>query len=185
MRANAPARMVARHWRSVGAAHEAEWLVLQRVVVLGPGGSGKSTFARSLSEKTGIPCTELDAVFWSADLQPTSRDEWASVQERLCAGDAWILDGDLGPYDVVDVRLSYADTVVLLDLSTCRCAWRALRRSRQRLDFWAWLLTWRRRYRPKLVRSIAANAPDARLLVVHHPAEVERLVREWDDIAGH
>lgn len=157
---------------------------MKRVVVLGPGGSGKSTFARSLSEKTGIRRTELDAVFWSADLQPTSPDEWASVQERLCVPDAWILDGDLGPYDVVEVRLERADAVVLLDVPTWRCAWRALRRSRERLDFWAWLLTWRRRYRPRLVRSIAENAPNARLFVVHRPAEAERLVEEWDDIAS-
>lgn len=101
---------------------------MKRVVVLGPGGSGKSTFARTLSERTGIPRTELDSVFWSADLRPTPPDEWSLIQQRLCAPDAWILDGDLGPYDVVEVRLRHADAVVLLDLPTWRCAWRALRR---------------------------------------------------------
>ena len=37
------------------------------------------------------------------------------------------MDGDLGPYDVLDVRLQAADTVVFLDFSPLRCAWRALR----------------------------------------------------------
>jgi hypothetical protein len=31
------------------------------------------------------------------------------VQERLAAKDGWIMDGDLGPYDVVEVRLRAAD----------------------------------------------------------------------------
>lgn len=156
----------------------------KRVVVLGPGGSGKSTFARSLSEQTGIRCTELDSVFWSADLRPTLPTDWAAIQERLCQPDAWILDGDLGPYDIVDVRLQHADAVVVFDLPTWRCAWGALRRSRARLDFWRWLLTWRRRYRPKLIKSIRENAPAARLLLVRDLQEADRLVVDWDDLTA-
>jgi adenylate kinase family enzyme len=41
-----------------------------RVVVLGPGAAGKSTFARSVAEATGVKYVELDAVFWSPELQP-------------------------------------------------------------------------------------------------------------------
>jgi hypothetical protein len=48
------------------------------------------------------------------------------------------MDGDFGPYDVLDVRLQAADTVVFLDFSPARCAWRAVRRSRERADFWWW-----------------------------------------------
>ena len=152
---------------------------MERVVVLGPGGAGKSTFARSLGERTGIPWVELDADFWSADLEPTPPADWVRRQEELCAPRRWILDGDLGPYDVLDVRLRHADAVVLLDLPTWRCAWRAARRSRPRLDFWRWLLTWRRRYRPRLRRSIAQHAPNARLLVARRPADVADLLAQW------
>ena len=37
---------------------------MQRVLVMGSSGSGKSTFARRLSEMTGIPFVSLDALFW-------------------------------------------------------------------------------------------------------------------------
>lgn len=158
---------------------------MKRVVVLGPGGSGKSTFARSLAEKTGIPCTELDSIFWSHDLRPTPPDAWAEVQHRLCAADAWILDGDLGPYDALAARLPRADAVVLFDVPTWRCAWRALRRSRQRLDFWRWLFTWRRRYRPKLIATVAEHAPTARLVIIRHPSEAARLVASEPSAAEH
>ena len=147
--------------------------VLVRLVVLGPGAAGKSTFASELSEATGIPRTELDEVFWSSDLESTDPAEWTQIQKRLTSGDRWILDGDLGPYDVLEARLRRADTIVLLDTQTWRCAWRALRRSRERRDFWRWLLTWRRVYRPQLMEAIAIHAGAAELLIATTPNEVK------------
>jgi uridine kinase len=156
-------------------------VLVRRVVVLGPGGSGKSTFARALSAQTGIPCTDLDSIYWSSDLEPMPAEQWVRVQQRLCAAPSWILDGDLGPYDVVQERLKHADAVVLLDLPTWRCSWRAVRRSRERLDFWLWLLSWRWRYRPTLMRTIAEHAAGAPLLVAHSPAEAASLLAHWGE----
>jgi adenylate kinase family enzyme len=144
------------------------------VVVLGNGASGKSRFARDLSAATGIEHTELDSVFWSGDLVATPPDEWARRQAELASRDRWILDGDLGPYDVLEVRLRRADTVVLFDVPTLVCAWRAVRRSRQRRDFWRWLLTWRRRFRPAILAAVERHAPGATLLVVRGRADRDR-----------
>jgi adenylate kinase family enzyme len=151
---------------------------VRRLVILGPGASGKSTLARALAGATGLPLVELDQVFWSEGLDPTPRERWIEVQRDLAAKDTWILDGDLGPYDALDVRLRRADTVVMLDLPTWRCAVRALRRSRERLDFWRWLLTWRRRYRPKLMQAIEEHAPDSELLLIHNRRDLERVTAE-------
>jgi adenylate kinase family enzyme len=144
----------------------------RRILVLGNGGSGKSTFGRALSAETGIPLTELDKVFWSADLQPTPPEEWRERQVALTAADEWILDGDLGPYDQLDVRLAGANTIVLFDLPTRVCAWRAFRRSRQRLDFWRWLLTWRRRSLPLIRTAISLHAPSAELIVIRNQRDL-------------
>ena len=143
---------------------------------MGPGGAGKSTFGARLGEVTGLPVVELDKAFWGPGLVPTPPDEWATVQEELVARPDWILDGDLGPYDVLEPRLRAADTVILLDLSRWRCAWRALRRSRERADFWRWLWTWRRKYRPKLLRSIAVHAGGADVCILRGPREPERFM---------
>lgn len=147
---------------------------MKRIVVLGRGASGKSVFSHALSEATGIPCIELDEVFWSADLHPMAPDAWRRLQRDLVEADSWILDGDLGPYDAPEVRLSRADVVVFFDVNLAVCAWRALRRSRERLDFWKWIVTWRVRYRPPLLQAIRASAANAELLVVKNQRDCER-----------
>ena len=91
------------------------------------------------------------------------------------AGDGWIADGDLGPYDAVGVRLGLADAVVVLDVAVWRCAWRSLRRSREHLDYWRWLLSWHRRWRPRLLEAVAAH-PDVELFVVKTAVEQRLLV---------
>jgi len=149
-----------------------------RIVVLGPGAAGKSTFARRLSASTGVRATELDSVFWSEDLQPLAPNEWQRVQLELTADESWILDGDLGPHDVLETRLSRADTVVLFDPSPIRCVWRALRRAREQREFWIWLVTWRRREKPRILAAIAQHAAMARLELVTSDAETERLLRD-------
>jgi predicted kinase len=98
---------------------------MKRVVLIGPGASGKSTLAVQLGETMGLPVIELDKLFWRAGLVATPRDEWVKVQQRLVEKDQWIMDGDLGPFDAVEVRLRAADTIILLDFSLVRCAWRA------------------------------------------------------------
>jgi len=154
-----------------------------RLIVLGPGAAGKSTFARKLGAATGVRTTELDSVFWSADLQPLAPDEWQRVQLELTDAESWILDGDLGPHDVLETRLARADTVVLFDPSPIRCAWRALRRAREQREFWIWLVTWRRREKPRILAAIAQHAPLARLELVTTDAEAERLLGELSGVS--
>jgi adenylate kinase family enzyme len=142
-----------------------------RVVVLGPGGAGKTTFARRLAARTGAELVEIDNVFWQPGLVPLSLAEWERRQVDIFAGDHWVADGDLGPYDALDVRLRRADAVVLFDVPLWRCVWRSWRRSRQRLDYWQWMLTWHRRSRPGLLTAIARH-PQARLRIVRRATDI-------------
>jgi hypothetical protein len=111
-----------------------------------------------LSQLTGIPLVELDKHYWSAAMRPRSHDDWSSMQEDLVSARRWILDGDLGPFDVLDVRLAAADTIIVLDFAFVRCAWRAVRRSREAADFWSWVWHYRRRSTPLIRESIRAHA---------------------------
>jgi adenylate kinase family enzyme len=150
---------------------------VNRVVVLGRGAAGKSTAARRLGRVAGSPVIELDEHFWRPGLVPTPPDEWARVQRELASTERWIMDGDLGPYDVLGVRLARADTVLVLDFSFPRCAWRAVRRSRERADFWWWVLTWRRRSRPALLAAVREFALAATVYRLRTPRGLERLLQ--------
>jgi nicotinamide riboside kinase len=151
---------------------------MKRVVILGRGASGKSTLARRLGEITGLPVIELDKAFWGARLLATPRDQWVVLQEKLAAEDGWIMDGDLGPYDAVEIRLRAADTIILLDFSFICCAWRAVRRSRERADFWLWLVTYRFQSRPILMQVIATHAASVNLRVLRDPRSLRRFVAD-------
>ena len=149
---------------------------MKRVVILGRGASGKSTLARRLGEITGLPLVELDQIFWRPGLAATPRDEWVTAQELLVAKDEWIIDGDLGQFDVVETRLRAADTVIFLDFSLLCCAHRAIRRSRERSDFWWWVLAYRWQSRPILLKAIAEYAPSAELRVFRDPDSLQQFI---------
>jgi adenylate kinase family enzyme len=151
---------------------------LKRVLIIGPGASGKSTLARQLAEITGLPVIELDKVFWRPGLVETPRDEWVVLLQKLVGEAEWIMDGDLGPYDAIEVRLRAADSVIFLDFSLVRCAWRALRRSRERIDFWLWLLRYRRHSRPLLLKAISAHAATAAVYFLRDPTAVKGFVAD-------
>ena len=137
----------------------------------------------TLRELTGLPVIELDKAFWRPGLAARPRDEWIKTQQKLVEEERWIVDGDLGPYDAVEVRLRAADTIILLDFSFARCAWRTLRRGRERADFWRWLVAYRWRSRPMLMEAIAKHAPGADVYVMRNPRALTRLVAKLAEMA--
>src|SRR3954467_1913660 len=98
----------------------------RRVVVTGMAGSGKSTFSRALSARTGLPVIHLDVHYWKPGWVEPSEDEWREKQRSLLAGEAWIADGNYN--DTLDLQLRRAETVVLLETSWWICAARAFAR---------------------------------------------------------
>jgi len=151
---------------------------MKRVVILGRGGSGKTTLARQLGDITGLPVVELDKIFWRSGLFPTPHAEWIELQQTLIRKENWVLDGDLGPYDAVGVRLHAADTIILLDFSFFRCAWRVLRRAPERADFWRWLLDYRRQSMPRLREAISRHAPKAEVHFLRNPKAVTEFIAD-------
>ena len=97
------------------------------MAVVGPGGAGKSTFATELGRLTDLPVIHLDHHYWRPGWVETSAAEWRPVQERLIAGDRWVVDGNYG--GTFDVRFERADTVIVLEPSRLACLLGALRRS--------------------------------------------------------
>lgn len=152
---------------------------VRRAVILGRGGAGKSTLSRQLSDVTGIPVVELDALFWQPGPTPMNPSRWVACQQELIQPGSWILDGDLGPYDeALGVRLRAADTIVVLDFTFLRCAWRTLHRGREKAEYWHWVWAYRRRSLPDVMRAVGVEAPRAKLYVLRNPTMVQHFVAE-------
>lgn len=166
--------------RTPGSPARATLASMDRILVLGRGSAGKSVFASVLGDRIGAEVTELDKLFWSDSLEPLTAEAWTEKQTSLAAKPRWVMDGDLGPYDVLEPRLRRADTVVVLDLPLWLSAWRAWRRGRERRDFWAWTLLWGRASRPKILQAVGDTAPEADLVVLADRHAVERWLSNLD-----
>ncbi len=89
---------------------------MRRVAIVGTPGAGKSTLARKLGARAGLPVIHLDQHHFLPDWQPKSDEEWDGVVEELLAGDRWVLDGAFAMEEAVE----RADTIVFLDFSRAR-----------------------------------------------------------------
>ncbi len=92
---------------------------MQRVLVLGSSGSGKSTFARKLGEITGLPVVHLDQLFWEPGWVQAPKPVYLERLHRALAQDQWIIDGNNS--STMDLRLPRADRIILLDRSRLVC----------------------------------------------------------------
>lgn len=96
---------------------------MQRILVTGNAGAGKTTLARALAAHLGLPYAGLDRIVWRPGWQPTPTPERRAMEASLASGERWVVDG------VSDLILHAADTVVFLDYSRRQCFWRVLRRN--------------------------------------------------------
>jgi len=103
-----------------------EKVSVQRVLVIGISGAGKSTFSRALAVRTGLPLIHLDTEFWQPGWKVTPREAWRAKVADLVAREAWIMDGNYGAS--LDLRLPRADTVLWFDYGRGICLLRATRR---------------------------------------------------------
>lgn len=86
---------------------------MEKVIIIGCPGAGKSTFARKLKEKTGLPLFYLDMIWHKADGTNISRDEFDGKIKEIMKKEQWILDGNY--IRTLEMRLKECDTVFLLD----------------------------------------------------------------------
>lgn len=92
---------------------------MEKVIVIGCPGSGKSTFARNLQKRVGLPLTHLDMLFWNGDKTTVSREEFDKRLDTVLKSQKWIIDGNYSR--TLELRLQSCDTVFFLDLPTEDC----------------------------------------------------------------
>lgn len=94
---------------------------MQRIAIIGCGGSGKTTIGWQLAAQIGTTITHLDVVYYDDQWNKMDADKFAALQEELVSADSWVIDGNYA--GTLPIRLKRADTVIFLDLPPTTCLW--------------------------------------------------------------
>ncbi len=165
---------------------------MQRIVIMGGPGSGKSTFARRFAQATGLELIHLDQQFHLPGWVERDKGQWAARHAELIAGKEWIIDGCYSA--TAGERIKRADMIIWFDLPTHICLFRVLKRTimnfgrvrpdsatgcpeRFDLEFLLYVLTFRRKKHTRLMRIIATRDKNTSLVIVRRNSDLEKLFR--------
>lgn len=165
---------------------------MKRIMILGCGGAGKSTLARKMGEKTGIPVVHLDKLFWKPGWVERTPAEFDSVLAAELEKEAWIMDGNYGR--TIPVRLKRCDTVIYLDFNRVTCLLGVLSRvaktygrvrldmgegcpERVDLDFLKWVWHFNDNHRERLYRMLSEEK-GVETIVLKNRRQVRAFLRD-------
>lgn len=92
---------------------------MNKAIVIGCPGSGKTTFAEKLQKCTGLPLYYLDAIWHKPDKTHIPREEFDQRIAEIFETPKWIIDGNYKR--TIEMRMKQCDTVFLFDLPVEMC----------------------------------------------------------------
>jgi adenylate kinase family enzyme len=160
---------------------------VERVLIIGPCGAGKSTLAAALGARLALPVHHLDRIKWQPGWIEGSNEDLERKLSDIVAGERWLIDGNYG--GSLGLRLPRADTVIYLDYPIRLCVVRLLRRiatwrgqsrpdmtegcpERFDLEFLIYLLRWNSG--PKLRTEQRLRGHEDKIVRFRKPAELDR-----------
>jgi adenylate kinase family enzyme len=164
---------------------------MDRIAIIGCGGSGKTHLANQLAALLNLPLTHLDSVYYDADWNPLPQEEFAALQRKLVAESRWLLEGNYA--GTLPIRLAEADTVIFLDLHAITCLTGILQRrwryrggqhtkdgvyDRITWNFVRYIWSYRKTMRPKVRRLLDEHGGDARLINLTSRRQAARFVAQ-------
>lgn len=163
---------------------------MKKIIVIGSGGAGKSTFSKHLGDILGLDVIQLDELYWQRNWTEMSRAEWVKTMEKLVARDSWIMDGNYS--GTLSIRMNACDTVIFLDLPRVTCLTRVVKRiwnhyghnrpemaagcpEKFDLEFLLWVWNFPAKTKPEILSQIE-QFPDKKIFVLHSQREVENFI---------
>ena len=162
---------------------------MNRVIVIGCPGSGKSTFARALRDQTGLPLFYLDMMYWNADRRKVDRSLFLERLQYALNQDTWIIDGNYA--STMEMRMQRCDTVFFLDYPTDVCLGGIASRQGKVREDMPWIenvgdvdedfinliRNYRRESRPKVI-GLLEKYPDKNIIIFHNREEATEYLQK-------
>ena len=161
-----------------------------KIAVIGYCGAGKSTLARALGERYGIPVLHFDRVHWAPGWRERDKTEAHQIAHQFMEQPEWVIDGNYMKYEF-QRRMSEADAIIFLDFPRLNCLVRAWKRyfhyrGMTRADMtegcpekmdpkFMWWILWKQRTKKKKeeFRRLLAEYPD-KAVVLKSQKEIDK-----------
>ncbi|WP_339322091.1 DNA topology modulation protein [Paenibacillus sp. FSL W8-0194] len=168
---------------------------MNRIIVIGSAGSGKSTLSQKLSKILSLPVIHLDRYYWKPHWTPTPNEEWDDFIKAAVSQDRWIMDGNYSR--TLGMRLNEADAVIFLDMPTLLCIYRIIKRRiiyhgktrpdlneecPEKLDweFFNWVWNYRKRTRPRVIKELEQAKERKQVVILRSRKEVRHFLDRMD-----
>jgi adenylate kinase family enzyme len=99
---------------------------MNKIVIIGSPGAGKSTLARKLYSILNIKVVHLDRIFWQPGWKEKPRGTRIDILQERVRIKQWIIEGTY--LSSSEPRLNAADTIIFLDIAPSLCLWRIFKR---------------------------------------------------------
>lgn len=166
---------------------------MRKIVIIGSGGAGKSTFARQLGKKLSINVFHLDSLLWKPNWEVVPKMDQIKIQNELVKKEEWIIDGNYG--GTMDLRINAADTIIFLDMPRLVCIYRALKRFIQYknktrpdmregceekfdLQFLKWIWFYPKTKKPLILNRLQKVSSGKDVVILKSSREVKRFIKE-------
>lgn len=165
-------------------------MTMQRVLVMGCSGSGKSTFACKLAAQRGLPFVSIDQIYWQPGWVEPRASEFSARMTCEAEKPAWVMDGNYTSHGASELRRERADTVIWFDLPRWLCMLSVVHRivagygrvrpemtpgCPERLDlvFLRYVWNYRAVHRPTALAYFAKLRPDQQFVTFTRRAEAK------------
>lgn len=98
----------------------------KKIAIIGPPGSGKSTFAAKLGKKTQIPVHHLDRHMFEESGKKKDKQEFIEMQKAMLSAESWVVEGC--SFSTWEMRFIQADLILYFDFNRVLCIWRLCKR---------------------------------------------------------
>jgi adenylate kinase family enzyme len=162
---------------------------VNRVVVLGCAGSGKTTFSRLLGSRARLPVVCLDDI-WQRDWTDANLPEFRRLIQSAHSGDRWISDGNFA-VATFDLRLPRADLVIWIDRPRLVCIGRAVMRAarpsephrpRDLLKVLSFIWNFDQLNRPRIESQRQKFGPDVPVVRLKRQIDVDGFLRDVEPV---